>query len=510
MTEVVTPEWVRDAIFYQIFPDRFAQSAAIAKPSNLEPWDGPPSIRGFKGGDLLGVVEHLDYLQDLGITALYLCPIFQSSANHRYHTQDYYRVDPLLGGDPALRRLLDAAHARGMHVILDGVFNHTGRGFFQFNHILENRSKSPYLDWFHVYGWPVYPYTAATGETELSNPPANYEGWAGLRELPKLNTNTPGVRQFLWDVAQYWIDFGADGWRLDVPEDINDDPFWQEFRRRVKGANPQAYIVGEIWHEARRWLQGDQFDAVMNYLFLRGAACFMGQNTLVPGVRNLQHHWTLEPMGGHALAEWTEGVLRLYPQAVNEVQLNLLDSHDTPRFLTMVGGDEKALRLAILYQMTYPGAPSIYYGDEIGIGAAPLPQPWDNSTDPSCRPGMIWDEARWNTGLRAYVKRAIALRKAYPVLRRGTYRTLGGDATLYAYMRQSADDTLLVVLNAGMQDRTVQLPLPAEAHEGQTWVDLWGGNGPTHVVGGLLRDLHLPAQSGAVLQAAPTSEGYGG
>src|SRR5205085_4103460 len=160
-----------------------------------------------------------------------------------------------------------------------------------------------------------------------------------LRDLPKFNTATPAVREFLWQVAAYWMQFGADGWRLDVPEDINDDAFWREFRRRVKGINPDAYIVAEIWHEARRWLQGDQFDAAMNYLFLRGAACFAGQNSLLPAVRNLQSHWTLEPISGAALAEWITATLRLYAPTVNAVQFNLLDSHATPGFLTMVGGD---------------------------------------------------------------------------------------------------------------------------------------------------------------------------
>ncbi len=158
MSAIVTPEWVKDSIFYQIFPDRFAQSQAVPKPSNLEPWESPPTVCGFKGGDLLGIIEHLDYLQDLGITALYLNPVFQSCANHRYHTHDYYQVDPILGGDVALRRLLDEAHRRELRIVLDGVFNHASRGFFQFNHILENGPASPYVDWFTIKGYPLYAY----------------------------------------------------------------------------------------------------------------------------------------------------------------------------------------------------------------------------------------------------------------------------------------------------------------------------------------------------------------
>lgn len=172
-----TPDWVKDAVFYQIFPDRFAKSERVPKPNNLEPWDSPPTLYGFKGGDLRGVLEHLDYLQDLGVNAIYFNPIFQSAANHRYHTHDYYRVDPILGGDEAFRELLDEAHRRGVRIVLDGVFNHASRGFFQFNHILENGPASPYLDWFIVKGFPLYAYAARRRP--------NYQAWWGLRALPQ-------------------------------------------------------------------------------------------------------------------------------------------------------------------------------------------------------------------------------------------------------------------------------------------------------------------------------------
>ncbi|HEY3342313.1 MAG TPA: alpha-amylase family glycosyl hydrolase, partial [Anaerolineae bacterium] len=190
------PAWVKDTIFYQIFPDRFAKSTRVAKPTNLEPWDTRPSVYGFKGGDLLGVVEHLDYLHELGITAIYFTPIFQSTANHRYHTHDYYRVDPVLGGDTALHELIHAAHARNIRIIIDGVFNHASRGFYQFNHILENGAASPYIDWFSIKGFPLHAYEGK---------PVNYEAWWGIPALPKLNTALPAVREFIFDVAEYWI-----------------------------------------------------------------------------------------------------------------------------------------------------------------------------------------------------------------------------------------------------------------------------------------------------------------
>src|SRR4051794_3075599 len=211
-----TPDWVRDAVFYQIFPDRFASSPRVPKPGPLEPWDAPPTTHGFKGGDLRGITDHLPYIADLGVNAIYLTPIFASASNHRYHTYDYLQVDPLLGGDAALRELLDAAHARGIRVVLDGVFNHTGRGFWAFHHVLENGASSPYRDWFHFstaalegrrpfrpYPWPTDPDDASDEpvigvpddeQGDLSFRPLGYRAWWGLPALPKLNTDNPAVR----------------------------------------------------------------------------------------------------------------------------------------------------------------------------------------------------------------------------------------------------------------------------------------------------------------------------
>lgn len=428
---VETPHWVRHAIFYQIFPDRFAKSERVAKPSNLEPWEEKPTHYGFKGGDLLGVAEHLDYLQDLGINAIYLCPIFQSTANHRYHTHDYYRVDPILGGDAAFRVLLDEAHRRDIRVIIDGVFNHASRGFYQFNHALENGAASPYLDWFYIRGFPLHAYEGK---------PINYDAWWGIPALPKLNTHTPAVREFIFGVAQHWIRFGADGWRLDVPAEIDDDEFWREFRRRVKAVNPDAYLVGEIWHPAQRWLQGDQFDAVMNYLFTK--ACigfFIGEAmdvNLTSGVGYAPVPVMDAPTFGRALEE----MLALYDENVCAVQMNLLDSHDTARFLSIAGGDVAALKLATLCQMTFPGAPSIYYGDEIGMLGG---------KDPDCRRAFVWDEATWNVELRDYFKRCIALRKRYRALRDGAFKVLFARDKVIVYLRTWGDQKVIVALNSG-------------------------------------------------------------
>ena len=442
---IQTPEWVRDAVFYQIFPDRFAKSERVQKPANLEPWDSPPTVFGFKGGDLLGVEEHLDYLLDLGINAIYFNPIFQSASNHRYHTHDYYRVDPLLGGDRAFRSLLDAAHARGIHIVLDGVFNHCSRGFFQFNHLLECGAQSPYVGWFTPYRFPLDAYN------ESHEP--RYAAWYNLHALPKFNTDNPQVRSFLLDVGEYWVQFGIDGWRLDVPYEIDDDAFWQEFRRRVKGANPDAYIIGEIWRESQRWLQGDQFDAVMNYIFTRAVTAFFGARTLsdlAPG----GGYDPLKPLTAEAFAAEIDRMLGLYDWAITSVQLNLLGSHDTARFLTMVGGDKSALQLATLYQMTMPGAPSVYYGDEIGLAGG---------HEPASRGAMPWDESAWDQELRRYFQRAIALRRENPALRRGTYRAVLAKGASLAFVREHDDQRLLVAFNTARDEQRMAIPLDGVA-----------------------------------------------
>lgn len=463
---MTTPDWVRDAVFYQIFPDRFARSQRMPD-IGFEAWDSPPTVHGFKGGDLYGVAEKLDYLKDLGITALYLNPIFASASNHRYHTYDFYNVDPLLGGNDALRLLLDEAHKREMRMILDGVFNHASRGFWQFHHVLENGIASPYKDWFYfdtarLHGrrrWGAYPSTGElkalqSGQDSLEA--IGYRGWWNLPALPKFNTSTPAVRKFIFDVAKHWITFGIDGWRLDVPGEIDDDAFWQEFRYRVRQANPQAYIVGEIWHEAQRWLKGDQFDAVMNYLLTAAALSFCAGPHLnvnvvqqAGGLKDRIHRY----MDGAGFANEVERVMNLYKPEITRAQLNLLDSHDMPRFLSCANGDKNSLKLAWLFIMTVDGAPCIYYGDEIGV---------DGGHDPDCRKSFPWDESKWDHELLDYVKNVIALRQNNPALRRGGYKRLIAMDGLYCYSRTLDEETFIVALNASESPHQVEVGYEAK------------------------------------------------
>jgi cyclomaltodextrinase len=500
-----TPDWVKDSVFYQIFPDRFATSPRAAKPSNLEPWDSPPTTLGFKGGDLFGVAEKLDYLQDLGITAIYFNPIFASTANHRYHTFDYFNVDPILGGNDALRELLERAHARGIRVVLDGVFNHASRGFYHFNHALENGAASPYLDWFHFdmkrlkSGRPLDAYPSG-GTRRSSREALGYEAWWDLPALPKLNTRTPAVRRFIMDVARHWIRFGIDGWRLDVPQEIDDDAFWREFRDTVKGENPDAYIVGEIWEDARRWLAGDQFDAVMNYLFTKPVLAYFAESLDLEEVRKAGGYRGFEPMNQKQFTKAIDDVLALYDPEVAQAQLNLLDSHDTPRFLTSARGEQSALRLAFLFACTYPGAPCVYYGDEIGL---------EGRQDPDCRRSFPWDRGRWNQDLLDYFKRCIRLRKSNPALRRGSYRVLHSADDVYAFERVLEEERVIVALNLSRQRRVVALTAGDAPKDGVSmnssmdgaasrYKDAWSGV-EYQVTDGKMNGLALAPRSAAVL-----------
>jgi cyclomaltodextrinase len=460
---MTTPSWVKDAIFYQIFPDRFAKSGRNPAGSlPFEPWDSAPTTHGFKGGDLYGVIEKLDYLQELGINAIYLNPIFASASNHRYHTFDYYNVDPLLGGNDALKKLLKEAHKRDMRVILDGVFNHASRGFWQFHHVLETGHCSPYKDWFYFdqdrlhekRHWGAYPTPEEEHAIiqEGSLRAIGYQGWWNLPALPKFRIETPAVREFLLGVAEYWIEFGIDGWRLDVPGEINDDAFWQEFRRRVRAINPDAYIVGEIWHEAQRWLQGDQFDAVMNYLVTAAAMGFFGGAHLNMGVVNqaggLQGR--IRETNAYNFANEIDRLFHLYSPDITNSQLNLLDSHDMPRFLSCTNGDKDSLKLAWLFMFTIPGAPCIYYGDEVGV---------DGGHDPYCRKSFPWDESKWDNDLLEYSKACTTLRTKYASLRRGEYKRIHAEGEVMAYMRSYKKENLMVAFNISNVEKTVELPL---------------------------------------------------
>ena len=480
----------------------------MPKPGPLEPWDAPPTLHGFKGGDLLGIAEHLDYLSDLGVNALYLTPIFASASNHRYHTYDYYQVDPLLGGNDALRELLDRAHARGMRVVLDGVFNHSGRGFWPFHHVVENGAESPYVEWFNLdmdtvrqRGLQPYPNredmrlieaeSGGSRDGSVSQRHLGYRAWWDLPALPKLNTDNPHMREHLMGAAEHWLRFGIDGWRLDVAEEI-DAGFWREFRQRVRAVNPEAYIVAEIWREKPQWLTGDTFDAVMNYPLVEALLSFVAARHLDTDIVATQHEYNefVRPMNGQDFALRLEHVMTTYrPQNVSAL-LNLLGSHDTARYLTVVRRDVASLKLALLAVMTLPGAPCIYYGDEVGM---------EGRHDPDCRRAFPW-ESHWNRQVLEFTRAVVRLRYQQPVVRHGHFRMLAASDEAVAYS-MTGDVSVVVALNRGEGPAELTFPFDyGPAHRLEA-VSLPGWSDPSSRQGDGGTSVSLDGRSGAILVA---------
>jgi cyclomaltodextrinase / maltogenic alpha-amylase / neopullulanase len=419
------PYWVQDSVFYQIFPDRFNNSQLDRKDIRLQPWGTAPNIWDFQGGDLRGIIQKIDYLLDLGVNGIYLNPIFQSASTHRYNTSDYYRIDPKLGDMRDFKALLEVAHRSGMRVIIDGVFNHTGRGFFAFNDILENGEHSPYRDWYTVSHFPPDAYSPGDA--------VDYLAWWKFKSLPKLNSHHPAVRKYMMDVARYWIEQGADGWRLDVPNEIDDDDYWAEFRHVVRSANSDAYLVGEIWEALPRWANDQHFDGLINYP-LREA---------ILGILTSEFKVS-------QFLERADRLTTIYPRENVYSMYNLLGSHDTERVFTLLGGDMDKARLAYTLLFAFPGVPSIYYGDEVGM---------EGGRDPDCRRAFPWDTRSWNSDLRSWIQKLIGVRKSNPALRRGDFnRMLVEDGRrTFAFARRLGNESILVACNASATRRTARV-----------------------------------------------------
>jgi neopullulanase len=508
------PAWARDAIFYQVFPDRLARSGRVPAPGPFEPWDGPPTTHGFKGGDLRGVIAHLDRLRALGITALYLNPVFASASNHRYHTDDYFHVDPLLGGDEALADLLEEAHGRDMRIVLDGVFNHCGRGFWPFHHVLENGARSPYRDWFHLDPEVLCgqrPLTAFPGSEELSRiavlrasgaPSGSasrsvlgYEAWWDLAALPKLDLEEPHLRALILDVAEHWLRIGIDGWRLDVAEEIGID-FWRAFRARVRAVRPDAYLVAEIWRVSPDWLAGDTFDALMDYPLAEAILGFAAQHRLATGIDlPWEYQGRLVPLDAAGFWGRLEAIRSAYGTGRMAVQLNMLGSHDTPRLRTLCGGDLDAVRLAMLLQLTLPGTPCVYYGDEIGM---------EGLMDPDCRRAFPADPRAWREEPSGWLADLAALRHGSRALRDGELLLLRAEGAGLAYLRRQDDDAFACLLNAADEDVAWHLDLPLEADSVET-LELGGqpSTADTQLSGTRSLDVGLPARRGAIVRLRP-------
>lgn len=410
------PAWSQGCIYYQIFPERFAKSGSIN--GSFDAWDAAPTRENFLGGNLKGIIDRLPYLDELGIECIYLNPIFLGDFNHKYATTDYFKIDPLFGTEPDLMELVDKAHALGIRVILDGVFNHVGIHFAPFMDFMEKGGKSAYRDWFYPKQYPI------------RIDPACYECVGDYPYMPRLNGANEAVRSYVQRVLLYWLEHAhIDGWRFDVADELDRHAvtIWRE---AVKRAYPDALILAETWGDASRLLGPDGFDSAMNYLFRDAVIDFFANDTIP----------------ADQFKDRLDSMRMRYPEEINLSMYNLLGSHDTARFLTEAKGESWRLRLAMAFQMLFPGAPAIYYGDELGM---------TGENDPGCRGGMAWDAP--DEALHTWQKDLIALRKKHACLRTGTYRVLYARESLFAFQRASENDRVTAVFNTGGAPQTLDL-----------------------------------------------------
>ncbi len=398
------PQWVRSAVCYQIFPERFAMGDSGKDTSYLNtPWGQIPTPKSYCGGDLPGIREKLPYLRELGVNVLYLTPVFCSPTNHKYEITDYMQVDPAFGGNEALKALIDAAHEKGMRVILDGVFNHCSWQHPFFRDALENKENSPYYHWFF---WEK---------------DGSYRTFGSVPAMPKLNTGNPQVMEYFAQVAVFWMrEYAVDGWRLDVSDEIS-HAFLRHFRQAVTAQNPQTIVIGEDWHRASNQLLGDQYDGVMNY-------------PLTKALLDLLAFDTIGPSG------FRDRLVRLYhtySPAATAKMLNLLGSHDTHRFLTRVEGNTQKFKTALAVLFFYPGIPCIYYGDETGM---------EGGYDPDCRRCFDWEPTHWDTSIQDLVKTLTKL-KQEPALSTGAFSVEEQEGTV-TLTRRADTQTVVLTVNA--------------------------------------------------------------
>ena len=405
-------KWLQESIIYQIFPDRFCNGNSVINPKNTKPWGYPYVDYHSKfGGDIQRIIDKLDYLEDLGINVIYLTPIFKSSSNHKYNTEDYYTIDPEFGSNELVKELIDKCHKKNIKIIFDAVFNHSGDDFFAFKDVLINQKNSKYSDWYIINNFPV--------STEKIN---YYTFGNAHKNMPKLNTSNPEVTKYLLDVAKFWIkEYKIDGWRLDVCDEVS-HTFWKKFRDTIKSVNKDAIIIGEIMHEANNFLKGDQLDSIMNYPIKFACVDFFAK-------KNITAREFLNILGQNRM---------LYMNSINKQLLNLIGSHDTARFLTECHDNIEKMKLAICFQFTYVGVPYIYYGDEIGLCCG---------EDPQNRKCMIWNEKFQNHDLLNFYKKMITIRKKHPTFVHGDFKEISGENNILSYSREYNNEKYIIIIN---------------------------------------------------------------
>lgn len=419
------PKWFKEAVVYNIFPDSFASGRKqLEKKEKHLKWKNGLELKARLGGTMKGITQNLDYIKDLGFTCIYLNPIFTAGEYHKYDILDYYHIDPCFGTDEDFHELVDAVHQNDMHIIIDGVFNHCSWYFFAFDDVVYHGENSKYKDWFYDLKFPVIRPKA--GETPT------YSCFAYEGKMPKLNTSNPEVQQYFTEVGRYWIrEFHVDGWRLDVANEIDKD-FWRTFRKAVKEENPDAVLIGEVWENAETWLRGDIFDSTMNYDFRRHCRDF----------------FAMGKVDAFTFSGYISQMLLRYPANITLGQLNLLDTHDVARFLSICNEDIAKWKLAYLTLMLLPGVPSLLYGDEKKIAGVReseyrRPMPWETE-----------DEK-----FMEFIKDIISIRKNN-TNSNSAYQVLPSEkgSRVYSFLRTGRDAKILVCMNAGDQAESLKLP----------------------------------------------------
>lgn len=419
------PDWVEKSVMYQIFPDRFANGDNSNDPANLTPWDARPTGDSRFGGDAKGVSDHIPYLADLGISAIYFTPVYKSPSNHRYDIDDYRAVDPQFGTNAEFAALTRRLQDRGIRTVMDFVFNHSSSSFAPFVDVVRNGAASPYRDWYFIHSYPV----------QAKQPP-NYEAFGGWWGMPRLNEANDATGAYMRDVVAFWQkEIPLSGVRLDVADQL-DQGFLRKLRTRVKELDRQTWIVGETWGDASQWLGGDQWDAAMNYPFM--FACvdyFVDRKT-----------------DSAAFANQLMQLYHRYVPQVSRCEMNSLSTHDTPRFLTRCKGNQEMQRLAATLQFTWVGAPCIYYGEELGM---------EGGADPDNRRGMTWTKVTADNPMLQYYKKLVRLRNRSKALQSGEPATLATNdsADTLAFSRTLGNEIAIVVLNRSDQRKTVTIQL---------------------------------------------------
>ncbi len=434
-----TPEWSKGALYYQIFPERFANGNPGNDPENVQQWYIDTKTAnlggdGFFGGDLQGIIDRFDHLLGLGVEAIYLNPIFESPSSHKYDTQDYMRIDDNFGDDETFEELSSLAHDHGIRLILDGVFNHTGYDFFAFKDLRESGESSPYKDWYFVKSFPI---------RKVRDRALSYVGWNGYAYMPKVNSLNPQWQDYIKRLVEKYDIDGVGGWRLDVATEVAPE-FWSDFfRPLVKSLDEEMILVAEFWGDAKSLLRGKSFDSAMNYPFKDAV---------------VEYVFRAGNSAGRFVA-MTNFYLNAYPPQTLHSLWNILDSHDTERIMTLAFNQRDLMKIAVAIQMTFIGSPVIYYGDEVGM---------KGGKDPENRAPMIWDDQRWDMEVFDFYRKLIEIRKTHTALKTGDYSVLASEGPVLGYIRSLGEDRVIVLTNPSRERATFTVSLEGRYVENLT------------------------------------------